>query len=330
MGLSRLTRAKGLYREHPMPSRWQCLLIVAFWLGATGLLYVRELEPVFREHDPPPYVIELTAETQVVHPRVIWKVFQNDREEESYLAKTWMDHNEADDSFTLFADVKPAPLQKESVRASLLIQHMESSYRVSREGKLREFSASADLSSRLLARFGRIDFTPRFELNGTVVDGPEMIAQLRLPQLKGLFPGLEKSFRFPVSQNGTIFLPLHPVHKIHGVRPGKSWRVPEVDPLGNAARAWFRSNFPIGLPGGEDRYLEARVREKEVRFPFDMGDEQSHYCWVIDYTAADEEKSKTTATTWVEVDTDLVLSQEAKSEAGHLRLVRDSARSKVR
>jgi hypothetical protein len=313
-----------------MPSRWQCLLILVFWLVATGVFYVRELEPAFREHDPPPYVIELTAETQTVHPQVVWKVFQNDQPEPSYLAKTWMDHNEADDTFTLFAQVKPAPLQSVATKADLLIQEMESNYRISREGRLREFGVKAELSRRLPAGLGRLNFTPVFELNGTVVDGPEMIARLKLPQFVGLFPGLEKSFRFPVSQNGTIFLPLHPVHKIHGVRPGKSWRVPEIDPLGSAARAWLRSNFPIGLPGREDRFLEARVRGQEVHFPFDMGDELNHYCWVIDYADTDDEKSKTTATTWVEVDTDLVLCQEAKSEAGHLRLVRDTARSKVR
>ena len=86
-----------------MPSRWQCVLIVVFWLAVTGWLYVRELQSLFREHDPPPYVIDLTAETQFVHPRVVWKVFQNNQEEECYLVKTWMDHTEEDDSFTLHA-----------------------------------------------------------------------------------------------------------------------------------------------------------------------------------------------------------------------------------
>jgi hypothetical protein len=61
-----------------------------------------------------------------------------------------------------------------------------------------------------------------------------------------------------------------------------------------------------------------------------MGDGEEHTCWVIDYRDPDDEKLKMTATTWVEVGTDLVLCQDAKSEAGNLRLVRDSARSKVR
>jgi hypothetical protein len=312
-----------------MPSRWQCLFIVAFWLAAMGLLYVRELEPFFRDHDPPPYVIELTAETQSVHPKVIWKAFQNGQEEPSYLVKTWMDHNEDDDSFTLHGEIRPAPLQSETTKADLIMQHVTSEYRVSREGKLLNFNVDAVLSRRPFG-IANLNFSPELKLTGTVVDGPEMLAQLQLPQLKGLVPGLEKTFRFPVSQNGTIFLPLHPVHKIHGVRPGKTWRVPEVDPLGNAAKAWLRSNFPIGLPDRDDRFLDARVRDREEQFPYDMGDGEIHYCWVIDYTDPEGEKSKTAATTWVEVDTDLVLCQDAKSEAGQLRLVRDSTKSKVR
>src|SRR5580704_9260623 len=132
-----------------MPSRWQCLAIVACWLAVTGWLYVRELEPYFRENDPPPYVIELTAETQSIHPAVGWKVFLNDeKDEESYLVQTWMDHAEEDDSFTLHAEVKPAPLQDKDKKAQLLVQLMKSEYRVSREVKLLLLHVDADLSRR--------------------------------------------------------------------------------------------------------------------------------------------------------------------------------------
>jgi hypothetical protein len=309
-----------------MPSRWLCLLIVLFWLAATGLLYVRELAPSFREHDPPPYVIDLTAETQVVHPRVVWKVYQNGKI--SYLAKTWMDHNEEDDSFSLFADVKPAPspLLDDSVIPSLLVQHFVSSYRVNREGKLLELEVSGELSRRPVPGLPDIGFKPEFKLTGRVVNGG-MLARLQLPQFKGIVREADSTFRFPVSQNGAVFLPLHPVHKIHRVRPGSSWRVPEIDPLSDAAKAWL-SRFAIDLPGGGQRFLEARVRPQPEAFPYQMGDEQEHVCWVIDYRDADDEKK--TAATWVEVDTELVLCQEAKSDqAGSLRLVRDSARSKI-
>jgi hypothetical protein len=310
-----------------MPSRWQCVLIVVFWLAATGWLYVRELESLFRDHDPPPYVIELTAETQFIHARVVWKAFQNNQAEESYLVKTWMDHAEEDDSFTLWATVRPAPLQSETKKEALLVQDLTSWYRVSREGQLRELGVQGELSRRPMG-FGDIGFKPQFEMNGVVVDGPTMIAQLKLPQFAGMSQIAESKFQFPVSQNGAIFLPLHPVNKIHGVRPGKTWRLPEIDPLSDAARAWLRK-FGFDLPGKNERYLDARVRDQAEPFPYDMGDSENHLCWVIDYWDSQDDK-KLVATTRVEVGTDLVLSQEASSESTSLRLVRDSARSKVR
>jgi hypothetical protein len=309
-----------------MPSRWHCLTIILFWAAANGWWYVRELEPNFRNNDPPPYVIELTAETQTIHPRVNWKVFQNDGVEPSYLAHTWMDHSEEDDSFSLHALVRPAPLQSEQTKVALLIQELESTYRVSRDGKLLEIHVDGALSRRPVPGLPDLGFTPRFDMRGRVVQGG-MLARLTLPDLKGFVREADSTFQFPVSQNGTIFLPLHPVHKIHGVRPGQSWRVPEIDPLGNAARAWLQK-FSVNLPSKGERFLDARVLERPEPFPYDMGDGAEHECWVIDYRDAEDER--TTATTRVEVGTDLVLSQEAASEAGTLRLVRDSARSKVR
>jgi hypothetical protein len=309
-----------------MPSRWLCLLILACWAAVTGWLYVRELEPYFRTNDPPPYVIELTAETQSVHPAVSWKIFQNDEEEESYHAQTWMDHSEEDDSFTLHAEMKPNPLLKDpSAKALLLVQLMKSEYRVSRDGKLLLLHVESDLSRR---PFGMADlgFKPRIELTGIVAQG-QINAHLRLPQLSGLSSEADSSFSFPVSQNGTIFLPLHPVHKIHNVRPGRTWTVPEINPLGDAARAWIKKKIGFDLPG-KDSMLNARVRNQPEAFPYDIGDNKNHECWVIDYRGGDADKIL--AKTWVEVDTDFVLCQEAASESGNVRMVRDTASSKIR
>jgi hypothetical protein len=311
-----------------MPSRWQSLLIVALWVAATGWLYVRELEPTFREHDPPPYVIELTDESQTVHPVISWKVFQNEQTQESYRAQTWRDHNPQDESFTLHAEVKPYSLQSPEAKENLLVQEMRSEYRVSREGKLLMLHVEAELTHRLVPGRVELGFKPRIELTGIVAQG-QINAHLKLPQFSGILSDSQSNFQFPVSQNGVIFLPLHPVHKIHGVRPGKTWSVPEVDPLSDAMRAWVRK-FGFPLPDKGDRILDARVRDRAEEFPYDIGDRATHQCWVIDYRRRDAEADKTSATTWVEVDTELVLCQEGSSEAGKLRLVRDTASSKIR
>ncbi len=310
-----------------MPTRWQCLLIVAAWLATTGWLFLRELAPGLRGNEPPPYVIELTAETQVEVPPVVnWKVFQNGRPDENYHIKTWMDHRQEDDSFAFHADVKPAPLLSERGKAALPLQKLNSTYRVSREGKLRELHVQGTLGRRLHPLLPDIGFAPTFEMHALVLSG-EVVARMKLPQLAGYLREADTNFSFPVSQNGALFLPMHPVHKVHGVRPGRSWRVPEVDPLGSGVRAWLRK-FKINLPDRGERFLDARVRDRPEPFPYDMGDGDTHTCWVIDYRG--EEGDTATAATWVEVDTDLVLCQEAKSDSGSLRVVRDSARSKVR
>jgi hypothetical protein len=310
-----------------MPSRWQCLLIVVAWVAATGWLVVRELEPGFRGHEPPPYVVELTAETQVESaPAVMWKVYQNGQGEESYLLKTWMDRREQDDTLAFHADVKPAPLAGEEIKATLLLKRLESEYRINREGHLRELKVEGVLSSRPVPGLPDLGFSPQFRLNAIVLAG-EIVARMNLPQLEGFIRDANANFSFPVSQNGAVFLPLHPVNKVHGVRPGRSWRVPEIDPLGNALRAWFRK-FKIPLPDRGERFLDARVRDQAEPFPYDMGDGERHVCWVIDYHGPEGDTA--TATTWVEVDTDLVLCQEAKSDSGSMRVVRDTARSKVR
>jgi hypothetical protein len=308
-----------------MPSRWQCLLIVASWVAATGWLYYREMEPNLRTHEPPPYVIDLTAETQIVHPSVVWKVFQNDQTQESYRAKTRMEHQVDDDSFVLYAEVLPNRMLSKPVQASLLVQRLESSYRVSREGRLLAMNVEGKLSSRPVPWLPELGIEPEFQLKGTVAH-QVLIVQVLLPQLDGVMREAKSNFQIPISNNGALFLPLHPVHKIHGVRPGRTWRVPRLDPLDDAANTLYRK-LAFSSTQSTGRFLSARVRDQKVPFPYDMGDGEDHVCWVIDYQG-DEGESES-ATTWVEVDTDLVLCQEARRETGSLRLVRDSALSKV-
>src|SRR5271166_5635440 len=178
-----------------MPSRWQCLLIIVFWLGATGWLFVRELEPNLHFHEPPPYAIDLTAETQIdTHPRVPWKVFLNGKSEETYHAKTWMDHREEDDSFALKAQVKPNPLASQATKATSPVDLLESEYRVSREGRLREFQVEGILNRRPVPGMPDLGFAPRFALRGIVLDD-QILAHLSLPNFfGGLIPAYETNF----------------------------------------------------------------------------------------------------------------------------------------
>lgn len=296
-----------------MPSRLSCLLIVIFWLATTAVLYLREVAPQFRKHEPPPFAIDLTAETQVDHPHIVWKVFQNDRE--LYQAQTWIDHRESDDTFALNAVLKPAPLLDKKAAENLLIQQLTSVYRIGRDGDLRELEATVALGA--LPGMPQFAFDLKVHLAGAVRDG-QLFATIDTP----LFVGADFKFDpVPLSENGAVMLLLHPVHKIRGIWPGRTWRVPLVNPLADAVNAKLGK---LGLFGGGDkvRFLQAQVLPEPQPFLFDL---EEHNCWVIDYQGEEE-----SAQTWVEVGTGLVLCQKATRDGESWRLERDSARSKIR
>jgi hypothetical protein len=100
----------------------------------------------------------------------------------------------------------------------------------------------------------------------------------------------------PVSSQGAVLLPLHPVRHIHGLRPGQRWRVPVVDPLDDLLAAV--------VPGGQREltYLDARVLPETQHM---MWSNQDQECLIIEYTG--EELS---ARTWVRRSDGLVLEQE--------------------
>jgi hypothetical protein len=107
-----------------------------------------------------------------------------------------------------------------------------------------------------------------------------------------------------VSAHGSVLLPLHPVNRIQGLRPGQHWRQPVVDPLADSL-ALFKSL----APAGEARFLDATVRPRGQIL---SRQGRPTPCLVIDYRGEEME-----ARTWVEEDSGLVLRQEVTAEGGH-------------
>jgi hypothetical protein len=114
-----------------------------------------------------------------------------------------------------------------------------------------------------------------------------------------------------VPPNGALLMPLHPVNRIHGLRPGQSWRQPLVDP--------FRDAF-AALPGfsGGVRHVNARVLPQPQ--VLDLGDGSGVSCLVIEYEAEGE----TVGRTWVERDGERVQQQEAYLDGDHWIMRRDA------
>lgn len=278
-----------------MPPRLLSLAIVAFWLATTGWLIWRDVAPRFRTGDPPPYVIDLVEEVQTeakYRSRTHWQVFLNDRE--VLHAKTWVQPADVGDAYELMGELTPISTRADQAVTigPMHLRKLESTTRVTTEGELR------GLETRIEARVEKSVWFPdgpmdvQMSLTGTV-SGDRLTPHLRVQRQ---FVDLLSKDLDPIQlpRNGAVLMPLQPVKRILGLWPGRSWRIPLLDPLANL--------LPGGAGGGE---LEARVlpevqvltvNQREVR------------CLVIEY-----EGDGVGGRTWVREDSGLVLRQEAVS-----------------
>ena len=107
-----------------------------------------------------------------------------------------------------------------------------------------------------------------------------------------------------VSSQGSVVMPLHPVNRISGLRPGQAWRVPVFDPLADSLASMTGSEARM-------RFLRAKVRPQAVMLPWN---ETETSCLVIDYHEEnDYAENKISAETWVREADGLVLRQVAES-----------------
>jgi hypothetical protein len=308
-----------------MPSRWLSLTIIAFWLGTSGWFFWHDLWPDWRPGEPPPYKADLVEEAQRPHKADraeevqrrqgrgrtnTWIVYHNN--EEAFTAETWVDHQVEDDTFVMESLLSPRPPIK-SITPKWLprveLRRASGSYRVDRDGNLvgvrAEFSLwippKNDLILKGLEAAKGFRGNVVLALTGDIRDGR-------------LFPhwhidnqlGREYNLQFPpiaVPSRGAVVMPLQPVNRLRGLRPGATWRVPLLEPLAM-----------VGLGDGV-KYLSARVRPATE--PLDWNGEQFP-CLVIEYQGED-----VTGRTWVAVGPrgeDRVLRQEFDL-AGEVRWV---------
>lgn len=113
----------------------------------------------------------------------------------------------------------------------------------------------------------------------------------------------------PVSHTGSVLMPLHPVSRVSGLRPGQHWHQPLVDPL--------RDSF-AALPG--TRSLNAYVLPQPQMLKWGTSETS---CLVIEYT---DDENEPMGRTWVERSTNNVLQQEAILEGSRWIMTRDPQR----
>jgi hypothetical protein len=273
-----------------MPPRWVCLGIVAFWLVANGWLFWNDLWPQLEPGQPPAFEIDLVQEVQAARPPVLWTVWQGvgkDRRK-VFKGETRTRHPQRG-VYELVATYTTPGGYHEARVSGWTVRRMRSRYTVNEKGEL--LGLAVDVEGPLLG------FETSVHIRGEVRGGklaPELRANVGTREVNARLPEVE------VARNGSVLLPLHPVDRLRGLRPGQSWRMPALDPLKDS----LGGLKALGLPE-EPSVIRARVRpqpellteERYVAVP----------CLVVDYESED-----LTVHTWVQQGTGLVLKQEGK------------------
>jgi hypothetical protein len=283
------------------------LLIVAFWLAASGWFFWREVWPSLRAGDPPPYTIDLIEEARQLP--IHWDVLQDGKKVGK--AVTQIKYNPADDTFALEGKAELTQLFGE-LKAEVL-----STYHVTRAGDLQGVNADATLSlpAHGYAVTGHVECPVR--------DGffrPEGRVNLLGQQQELKFDPVE------VSGRGNVLNPLHPVNRIDGLRPGRSWQVSQFNPMAVLASARIEGkngNDPLvqtltSLLRGQEQFRKLNATVLEGTQPLTWDDHEER-CLVVEYRDAD-----VSARTWVRQKDGTVLQQEVGLGGDRLVLKRVS------
>jgi hypothetical protein len=264
--------------------------IVLFWLLSTGWLFWNDLLPRLLPGQPPPYTIDPVEEAQRQRPFIDFTVLHNGAK--AFRARTEVARTERD-VYELSAELTRVPGGKPVVANVGLVQRMSSRYRVSAAGDL--LGVSVRLSGKVPLAAADI----ALELAGDV-EGAKLPLGGTL-ELAGVAKSLQPR-DVPVGRGGSMLLPLHPVNRMRGLRPGQSWTTYALE--------------PVPAPGGGVEFLRARVRDKEEQF--DQGRRHGEPCLVIDYTG-----DRLRVSTWVSRATGLVLAQEVTQDRDRWTLSRE-------
>jgi hypothetical protein len=290
-----------------MPPRWVSAAIIVGWIASAVWLFRLELWPSLEPGAPPPFTIDLIEEAQTTKVPITWHVTQNGQY--TLNAKTSVEHRVKENDFTLRAVFTPRSPQEEGDKLpaesqKISIESLNSAYRVTPDGQLLDleitmkfvYKKTLECEMRVWGEVSNGQFTPHYEITS-----PSSL-KMSLPPV-------------PVSSQGSVVMPLHPVNRITGLKPGQEWRVPVFDPV---------SDSMASLTGGagEVRFLRAKVRPQTESVLWNRVDTP---CLVVDYQEENEHKDdKMTAETWVRAADGLVLKQIANLSGTRWEMIREA------
>jgi hypothetical protein len=308
-----------------MPPRAVTLAILAFWLATFAWFCHHDLWPRLRPGQRPPYTIDLAQEVSGSSGRQ-WEIFYNGQTIGS--ATTWVGHRRADDTYELgtkcwFTKNKfafPVNVPFVGHLGDLEIKHMDSTYRVTRDGDLRE--AEADLVAEFHALPARArhpadggqdeppdpDSTIRGHVQGVVKDGT--FAPLWRVEFPGVGRQELRSDPVEVATGHSVLSPLQPWNRLLDVQEDKRWQIRLFDPLMDSVGTLV----PGAARAATVRELEAGVLQGTQPWTWNNADVP---CLVIEYRG-----DNITGKTYVRASDGLVIRQEMTRQDHTLALQR--------
>lgn len=327
-----------------MPSRWLRWIIILFWLATTNWLFWHDLWPKWQPGKGPLLRPDDVDEVRNNTGRntIFWTVLRQRGEETEpiFRAMTWVEYQPDEDAYTLNATLETSAaqkMQKVYLGRAFKIESIASLYQVDRAGQLHalhslvkvmpEFGQLAPDLKKLIGSLLPSRSDPETKNNPLAdqvslrlwgeVRGEQFFAHFRAT---GDILAKPVQFDLPptsMAHTSSVLMPLHPLNHIRGLYFGQSWRQPLVDPLRDA----FASLTGFA---GDVRWLHAHVLDRAQTLTV-ANNELS--CRVIEYTNDEDE---TVARTWVEVESERVLQQEAVLDDGLWIMKREVERANSR
>jgi hypothetical protein len=289
-----------------MPSRLWCLAILALWVATLGWFVRREILPHYLADAPPLHQIDLSDEAMRQSIPVRWSLSRNGQ----YLApvNTLVKFNDADDTFSVISDVFRFELVKVGDTA-LFVEKFRNVYRVTRRGTI------VGMQTQVIIKIGGESM--EVNIAADIVDGQAVPrCQVKSPWIN-LEPKLEP---IAVAAGGGLN-PMHPVHRINGLRVGQRWAMPLIDSLADVQRAAIegvvKKMSGLSLPSLGETGRQVLIAEVTGPMALEWNG-IDHECLVIEYRG-----DNVSGKTWVRRSDGLVLRQEARNGTDELVLQRE-------
>ena len=264
-----------------MPSRSLCLAIVVFWMAMMTWLFRRDVWPRLAPGEPPPFTVDFADEKQDTRLPTRWIARQTSTGKPDhptpYTVTTLTTYDDRRRVYELIARTEPRYSEPDTLLPSHRLKRLTSAYRVTEKGELLGFHVKVDARGP-----SKLAGDPHGDFTGLIVDGTCVLSWEQ--QGGGRAHGEE---RFEVSRTGTVLLPLHPLYRMRGLKPGKHWGVRLFDPLAST------------LARPRTVWVNARVRPQTEPLRWN-GREQ--LCLVVEY-----EGDNVRGVTWVDTRDDRVL-----------------------